>query len=740
MGKMLIVATGERSQWGLTLKELSDDRQETPLQQTLGDLAEMIGMVGLGVALIVFFVMMIYWGLEIWEEKDWDWRNLAEVIDFFIIAVTIVVVAVPEGLPLAVTISLAYSMKQMIADNNLVRKLAACETMGGVTDICSDKTGTLTENKMTLEKGWLVGEEFSNVPPTLNATPQVMELIHQCIALNSSPSTHIVLNENGLPPKFIGNKTECALLMFSHLCGFDYEKIRKEHELVKVYAFSSNRKRMSCVVAGHGGFILYCKGAPEMVLRDASSVMRADGQSMPLTPEMRDQLLEYVESMASMGLRTLCLSFRFMPYFNVDVEVDPPEQGLTILGFVGIRDPIRKEVPEAVRKCQLAGVTVRMVTGDNIITAKKIAEEAGILTEEGVAIEGPAFAKMTDEEIDNILPNLQVLARSLPMDKLRLVQRLMANKHVVGVTGDGTNDAPALKQADVGLSMGIAGTDVAKEASDIIILDDNFNSCVFSILWGRCIFDNIRKFLQFQLTVNLSALTVAFIGAVSQRGTPLSVLQLLWVNLIMDTMAALALGTEKPHPDLLERPPININRAWLISNIMMKNIVGQGVYQVVILCFILFAGPYIWYLDDGSNRHYTLIFNSFVFAQVFNELNSRKCNGELNVFDGLFTNWIFIAVLIITVSLQVIIIEFGSVAFQTAALSTEEWFTTVLIGFGSLPLGLILRVIPVPVMDAWGFGEVEQKLRSDSKIKRMRDRYEASKRKGKKDFQRFEVV
>ena len=627
MGRMLLVATGERSQWGITLKKLSDDRQETPLQKNLGDMAEKIGLCGLFVAVLVFIILMIYWFNDL-SDEEWSFNSLRDIVDFFIISVTIVVVAVPEGLPLAVTISLAYSMKQMVKDNNLVRKMAACETMGGATDICSDKTGTLTENKMTLEAGWMAGEEFQMVPPNLNVDNEVLHMIHESIAVNSSPSTRVEMRESeGLPPKFIGNKTECALLVFSSLCGYDYEEIRKNTEVTKVYAFSSARKKMSCVVPSGSGHRLYCKGAPEIVLRNSVSVMRGDGEEIPLTDDMKGQLLQYVESLAQRGLRTLCLTCRHMPHFNPEVEVEPPEQDLTVLAIVGIRDPIRKEVPDAVLRCQNAGVVVRMVTGDNISTAKKIAEEAGILTEGGLAIEGPVFAKMSDAEIDRIIPDLQVLARSLPMDKLRLVQRLMANKHVVGVTGDGTNDAPALKQADVGLAMGIAGTDVAKEASDIILLDDNFNSCVFSILWGRCIFDNIRKFLQFQLTVNFSALLVAFIGALSQRGSPLKAIQLLWVNLIMDTMAALALGTEKPHHDLLDRPPININKAWLLSNIMIKNIIGQGIYQVVILCFIMFVGPYIWYVEDASVLHYTYIFNSFVFAQIFNEINSRKCNG-----------------------------------------------------------------------------------------------------------------
>ena len=623
---MVIIATGEQSQWGKTLANLNQERQETPLQKQLGHMASMIGFAGLGVALLVFIILMIYWAVDVSEEDEWEWENLRDIVDFFIIAVTIVVVAVPEGLPLAVTISLAYSMKQMVKDNNLVRKMAACETMGGATDICSDKTGTLTENKMTLEYGWVAGEEFDTIPPNLSVSQDVIHLVHEGIAINSSQSTRVEMNEDR-PPTFIGNKTECALLVFSNLCGFDYEEIRQETPVTRVYSFSSARKKMSVVLPTANGFRMYCKGAPEIVMKDCVSVMRPDGKVEPLTDAMRSSMAEYQTALANRGLRTLLLAVRHMDEFDPNVEVEPPEHDLTVLCVVGIRDPIRKEVPDAVARCQNAGIFVRMVTGDNINTAKKIAEEAGILTEGGLAMEGPEFAKLSDAEIDELLPRLQVLARSLPLDKLTLVQRLMANKHVVGVTGDGTNDAPALKQADVGLAMGIAGTDVAKEASDIIILDDNFNSIVFSVLWGRCIFDNIRKFLQFQLTVNFSALLVAFIGACAQKGSPLKAIQLLWVNLIMDTMAALALGTEKPHPDLLDRPPININRAWLLSNIMLKNIIGQGIYQVILLCYILFVGPMVWYVADGSDYHYTLIFNAFVFAQIFNEINSRKCNG-----------------------------------------------------------------------------------------------------------------
>lgn len=704
-GRMLALAVGENSQWGITLKELSTKRPPTPLQEQLGVMAKLIGLVGLVVAVLVFIVLMIYWAIDV-SKDEWEWGNLREIVDFFIIAVTIVVVAVPEGLPLAVTISLAYSMKQMIQDNNLVRQMAACETMGGATNICSDKTGTLTENRMTCTEGWISGVKFDSVPPEVTIPAEALTMTMENISINSKDTSVIVDGTT-----FNGNKTECALLVFTDKVGGSWAEIRQDHQdsVVTIYPFSSARKRMSTVVSQGTNTRLYLKGAPEIVLEDCVSVMTPNGSAVPCTSAMKGELLDLVNGMASKGLRTLVLAFRDFDAF--DEKAPDNEQHLTCLAIMGIEDPIRPEVPGAVATCRNAGVTVRMVTGDNIVTAQKIAQEAGILTEGGLAMEGPEFDKLTDEEIDERLPTLQVLARCSPLDKLRLVKRLVDNGEIVGVTGDGTNDAPALKAADVGLAMGIAGTDVAKEAADIIIMDDNFQSCVLAVMWGRCIFDNIRKFLQFQLTVNFSALLVAFIGAVTQKGSPLRAIQLLWVNLIMDTMAALALGTEKPTPELLERPPINIRQASLLSNIMIRNIIGQGIYQVCLLCIILYAGPYIWDVADQSVHHYTLIFNSFVFAQVFNEINSRKVNGEQNVFDGFFTNWIFVGVIVITIAVQVLIIFVGGVALQVTPLTWDQWIATVLVGFASLPLGAMLRLMPVPEKDRWGFRNTTQFLR-----------------------------
>ena len=505
--------------------------------------------------------------------------------------------------------------------------MGGCETMGSVTDLCFENTGTLTENKRTLKAGWIAGEEFQEVPPNLlQVQPEVLRIIHESIAVNSEAWTSIEMRED-LPPKFVGNQRECALLMFSVHCGYDYEEIRRNSKVTKEYPFSSRKKR-SCVVPSGVGHRLYCMGAPEIVLRGCANVMRGDGEQIPLTEEMKDQLLEYVNSLVERGLQTLCLTCRSMHHYDPDIEVNPSllEQDLTVLAIVGICDPIRKGIPETVTKCQNAGVVFRMVTTDRIGFANMVAEEVGILTKGGLALEGHKFAKMSDAEIDEVIPRLQVLAHFQPAEKLRLIQRLKANKRVVAVGGNGgCCDSLLFTHADVGLAMGIESPSVAKDASDIIILDDNINSCVYSILWGRCFFDNICKYLQFWMTGVISMLLAVLIGVLSRRGSPFAPIQLLWIEVIQTT-AALALGTEKPHPGLLERPPVNQQKS-LFSNIMIKNIVGQVIYQVLILCFIMFGGKDIWYVEDESDLHYTYLFNSFVFAQLFNEINSRRCNG-----------------------------------------------------------------------------------------------------------------
>lgn len=706
LGSMVVTGVGKNSEWGKTLEKLQVQHPPTPLQESLGQMAESIGKAGLSVAILVFVILLIYWIVDV-AGTSWSWSSLNDLVNYFIIAVTIVVVAVPEGLPLAVTISLAYSIKQMMADNNLVRHLAACEVMGGATDICSDKTGTLTENRMTVTHGVIAGREFTSVPLEFQLNPDVTRTFIEAGIINAAETSDFAEFPDR-PVKYIGNPTECSLIYFCHKLGANVSAVRQQFKplIKKLFPFSSARKRMSTIVQYDGRYRMYSKGAPLMLLSRSTGILREDGSVEPLTEEFKNGLLQKVENMAADGLRTLCLCYREFPLeWNEEADwpagfpvEEPPEFDLIVVGIVGIMDPIRKEVPEAVRLCQKAGITVRMVTGDYILTAKKIAKECGILTEEGVAIEGPEFAKMSDEELDAILPRLQVLARSAPLDKLRLVQRLMFHKQIVAATGDGANDAPALKNADVGCAMGIAGTEVAKEASDIIIMDDNFRSIVRAVLWGRSIFDNIRKFLQFQLTVNFAALLVATIAALSKSGEPLKAIQLLWVNLIMDTLGALALGTERPTETLLDRKPINVHEQRLISNIMARNILGQGLYQVLVLLYLLWFAPYMFDVEDKSDHHFTLIFNAFVFCQIFNEINSRKINDEWNILENFFANWLFSAIILFTAGTQALIVEFGAHAFHTHPLTVEQWFICLFIGFMTIPLGFILRLIPVPPM------------------------------------------
>lgn len=433
-----------------------------------------------------------------------------------------------------------------------------------------------------------------------------------------------------------GNKTECAMLEFIKQLGYQFETLRTTEPL-KIFPFSSTRKSMTTILKPDQTqkCRVYTKGAPEIILKNCSQALDSAGNLVPISKIMNDAQ-NRINGYASEGLRTIALAYGD---FAAKPEwTDAPDRDFILIGIVAIQDPLRPEVKDAVEQCKRAGITVRMLTGDNILTAKSIAKECKIFTEGGLAIEGPDFCKLTDEEIDKILPNLTVMARCSPQDKYRLVQRLKAKGEVVAVTGDGTNDAPQLKEADVGFAMGIQGTEVAKDASDIILLDDNFSSIVKAVLWGRNVFDSIRKFVQFQLTVNFVAVVIAFIGAVSNGESPLKPVQMLWVNLIMDTLAALALATARPHPDLLNRRPYGRFEGIITPN-MWRNILGQGIYQLIVLFMLLyFVHVFPLFELSSVNSDYdrlvqtTLVFNTFVFCQLFNEINCTKLGNGKKIF------------------------------------------------------------------------------------------------------------
>ncbi|XP_009986537.1 PREDICTED: plasma membrane calcium-transporting ATPase 2 isoform X4 [Tauraco erythrolophus] len=705
-------------------------KEKSVLQGKLTKLAVQIGKAGLVMSAITVIILVLYFAIDTFVVNKKQWLPectpvyVQYFVKFFIIGVTVLVVAVPEGLPLAVTISLAYSVKKMMRDNNLVRHLDACETMGNATAICSDKTGTLTTNRMTVVQAYVGDVHYKEIPDPDSVPAKTLDLLVNAIAINSAYTTKILPpeKEGGLPRQ-VGNKTECGLLGFVLDLKQDYEPVRNlipEEKLYKVYTFNSVRKSMSTVIKmPDGSFRMYSKGASEIVLKKCSRILNAAGEPRIFRPRDRDEMVKKViEPMACDGLRTICVAFRD---FNSSPEPDWDNENdilsdLTCICVVGIEDPVRPEVPEAIRKCQRAGITVRMVTGDNINTARAIAIKCGIIHpgEDFLCLEGKEFnrrirnekGEIEQERIDKIWPKLRVLARSSPTDKHTLVKGIIDStqveqRQVVAVTGDGTNDGPALKKADVGFAMGIAGTDVAKEASDIILTDDNFSSIVKAVMWGRNVYDSISKFLQFQLTVNIVAVIVAFTGACITQDSPLKAVQMLWVNLIMDTFASLALATEPPTEALLLRKPYGRNKP-LISRTMMKNILGHAVYQLTLIFTLLFVGEKMFKIDSGRNaplhsppsEHYTIIFNTFVMMQLFNEINARKIHGERNVFDGIFRNPIFCTIVLGTFAIQIVIVQFGGKPFSCSPLQLDQWMWCVFIGLGELVWGQVIATIP----------------------------------------------
>lgn len=730
-GRMLVTATGIHSSYGKTMMSLQEDNESTPLQTKLNGLADFIAKIGSAAALLLFIVLFIKFLAQLPHDTSTPAAKGQHFMNILITAVTIIVVAVPEGLPLAVTLALAYATKRMLKDRNLVRVLKSCETMGNATTICSDKTGTLTQNVMTVVAGSLgTSNRFSNrassngdgtrsdvngIPTSEfigNLAKPVKTLWKDSIVINS---TAFESEEDG-KAVFIGSKTETALLDFAreHL-GMDSVSVERSNaEIVQMMPFDSGRKCMAMVIKlkETGAYRLLVKGASEIMLRYCSMIIKdptRDTGATTMTGDNKKTLQSLIDAYADRSLRTIGFIYR-------DFESWPPKgarrqdddrtqivfedmcKNMTFLGVVGIQDPLRAGVPEAVRDCIMAGVFPRMVTGDNILTAKAIARECGIFTTGGVALEGPEFRKMSHAEQRAVIPKLQVLARSSPDDKRMLVKRLKEMGETVAVTGDGTNDAPALKVADVGFSMNIAGTEVAKEASDIILMDDNFASIVLALMWGRAVNDAVRKFLQFQITVNITAVLLAFISGVASahEQSVLTAVQLLWVNLIMDTMAALALATDPPTRAILDRKP-DPKSAPLISVNMWKMIIGQAIYQLVVTLVLYFGGAKILGYS-GMHQHrqlQTLVFNTFVWMQIFNALNNRRLDNRFNVFEGIFRNWFFIGIFIVMVGGQIIIVFVGGwPAFQAERQTGAQWAIALILGALSLPIGIVIRLIP----------------------------------------------
>ncbi|KAI8835681.1 PMCA-type calcium-translocating P-type ATPase [Chytriomyces cf. hyalinus JEL632] len=740
IGKYVVTAVGEHSYFGKIMMAMRTENEDTPLQVKLDGLAERIAKLGTAFAILLFVLLFLKYIVTVLKThgfgsdaatQESGSEVASQLVKILLTSIAIVAVAVPEGLPLAVTLSLAYATVRMMKDNCLVRVLSACETMGNATTICSDKTGTLTQNRMTVVAG-VVGKNVmfagddemggnaskSGKLPGPSG-PELLDRIMECAALNSSAFE--AKNEETGEVELIGSKTEVALLQWADKAGFDYKLLRNNpnNTIVQVYPFSSERKSMATLVKVNKGdgsspvYRIYAKGAPEVVMKYCDKVVLVPFSASPTaiknqTNFSSDTTASPIQKRLGTSLRTICLAYRefsgeeFDALMN-DILSHPLAfdqivgQGLIMASVVGIEDPLRPGVIEAVKACKDAGVFVRMVTGDNVMTAKSIATQCGIYQRGGLVMEGEHFRKLSPERMLQVIPRLQVLARSSPLDKQILVSMLKQLGETVAVTGDGTNDGPALKMADIGFSMGIAGTEVAKEASSIILMDDSFSSVVKAILWGRSVNDSVKKFLQFQLSVNISAVLITLISALvdSDESSALTVVQLLWVNLVMDSLAALALATELPTNELLQRPPES-KKAPLISFTMWKMILGQAVLQITINLILLFAGPYLFNfqaLINAGGVMKTVVFNTFVILQLFSLINSRRIDNHVNVFVGILRNPPFYIIFIGVAAVQAILVEFGSAAFQTVHLNGVQWLVCIIAGSLTLPWGIILRLV-----------------------------------------------
>ncbi len=664
-GIMEVTAVGDSTEIGKTARQAAElTGIKTPLNRQLDKLSSVIGKVGFTVAGLTFAALVIRdYAIGVLT-LSFSLENLTLLLSFFMIAVTLIVVAVPEGLAMSVTLSLAYSMRKMTAGNTLVRKMHACETMGATTVICTDKTGTLTQNKMQVQY-------FSG-----NAD----ETFAREVALNSTAL--LEQNANG-GLSAVGNPTEGALLLYLSGKGYSYKQLREEYKVVKRLPFSTERKYMATIADFNAPdkLTLLIKGAPEIIFAKCGN--------LDVQGEMA-KVRVYQEK----GMRSLAFAKVEIPLLEGDGDVAAlvEKNKFEYTGFVAIADPIREDVPAAMGQCVAAGIAVKIVTGDTSLTAVEIARHAG-LWQEGDTLEknhitGTEFAQLNDKAATEAALNIKVMSRARPADKMRLVKLLQQSGQVVSVTGDGTNDAPALNYADVGLAMG-TGTAVAKESSDIILLDDSFASVTTAVRWGRSIYLNIQKFIQFQLTINVVALFTALIGPFIGIEFPLTVTQMLWVNLIMDTFAALALASEPSYKEVMQKKPRGIND-FIISRPMMFNIFGVGfIFLAILLGFLL------WMNKDGEVSVYELsvFFTTFVMLQFWNMFNARTLGSNNSAFYKLGENRNFIAIAVLILGLQIVIIQFGGGFFRTEPLSLQHWIMILAGTSFVLWIGEIKRMI-----------------------------------------------
>ncbi|TID07716.1 Calcium-transporting ATPase 2 [Colletotrichum higginsianum] len=741
VGAYLVTSVGSNSTYGRTLMSLREDVEETPLQQKLGKLAKQLITFGAIAGVIFFLILFIRFCVGLPAMQGTPSEKAETFFKLLILAVTVVVITVPEGLALAVTLALTFATTRMLKDQNLVRLIRSCEIMGNATCICSDKTGTLTQNNMTVVTGRLgLTERFGDVhvpskeqapvgdvdikkeaPSSEDVTSQdvtpralleslsgeVRELMKNSIALNSTAFE----SDNPTDPGFVGTSTETAMLRFGRefLSMGPLNEEKANNEIADMFPFDASRKWMAVMSRlPNGHFRLLVKGAAEVVFEQCTSVLHEprrglSTQDTTTDDAARDDIRATIREYAKQMLRPIAMAYKDMDAAAAFERPDDPDSirfekhfgDMTLVGVFGIRDPLRPEVLDSVRQCQEAGVFVRMVTGDNFLTAKAIASECGIYTAGGLAMDGPTFRKLTPAQLDLVVPRLQVLARSSPEDKLLLVSHLKGMGETVAVTGDGTNDALALKAADVGFAMGIQGTEVAKEAASIILLDDNFASIVKALVWGRTVNTAVKKFLQFQFTINITAGTLTVVSELA-GDSMFTVVQLLWINLIMDIFASLGLATDYPSPDFLKRRPEPRN-APIVNITMWKMILGQAVYQLAVMFTLHYAGDALFRPATAADRAslQTMVFNVYVWMQFFNQHNCRRVDNRLNIwYQGVLRNPWFLGVQCATVAGQMVIIWKGGQAFDTRPLSGPQWAWSMLFGVLVIPLGAAVRQVP----------------------------------------------
>ena len=653
-GVMCVERVGDATEIGKVARQATEQSQEqTPLNLQLSKLANLIGKVGFTIAILTFVIFTakdLYAYLSVTAVTDWhQWLEIARIVlKYFMMAVTLIVVAVPEGLPMSVTLSLALNMRRMLKTNNLVRKMHACETMGAITVICTDKTGTLTQNLMQVYDAKL-DEAQKN-------------LISEGIATNST--AFLEEKEGEGKPSGVGNPTEVALLLWLNEQGMDYISLRNQAKTVNQLTFSTERKYMATLVDSSvlNTRVLYVKGAPEIVMGKCNL-------EESRVKQYNEQLLAY----QNQAMRTLGVAYKVIPEnSSTDCAELVKEGGLTFMGIFAISDPIRPDVPDAVKKCQSAGIRVKIVTGDTPGTATEIARQIGLWTSEDTErnrITGVEFAALSDEEALERVVDLKVMSRARPMDKQRLVQLLQQKGEVVAVTGDGTNDAPALNHAQVGLSMG-TGTSVAKEASDITLLDDSFHSIATAVMWGRSLYKNIQRFIVFQLTINVVALLSVLLGAFLGTELPLTVTQMLWVNLIMDTFAAMALASIAPSMDVMNEKPRK-RTDFIISPAMRNNIFGVGAGFLIVLMGLL---AFFKNMPGGMDVHHlTVFFTIFVMLQFWNLFNASVFGTNHSIFKDAGHAMGMLGVALIILVGQFIIVTFGGKVFRTEPLPVLEW-------------------------------------------------------------------